>query len=181
LIFYFCTIDHQKLNKAISISLLLILLLQTGGMLMVYKIQQFSVQYKMSRAMNNNEASFEKLIFNLDEYYKCRLNSREISYNGDLYDVKSVKFCGAIAELLVLKDERETALLEEIKAFLHKSNQSKKELPDHLQKLLSINYIAADEGRLIYIPSLDYNIFYQPESNLVSDFIDNPSPPPKFY
>lgn len=168
------------LKKTIYISLLLILLLQAGGMLLIYKIQQFSAQYKMSLAMNNNEASFEKLVINIDEYYKCRLNSREISYNGDLYDVKSLKLCGDSTELLVLKDEKETALLEEIKEFLRKSNQSKKELPDHLQKLFSISYIAADEGRLIYIPSLDYNIFYQPESNLVSDFIENPSPPPKF-
>lgn len=148
-------------------------------MLLIYKVQQFSVQYKMRLALNESEISFERLILNIDEYRKSRLNSREISYKGNMYDVKSVNITGDSVELLVINDVKEKILLQEIKDFLQKSNQSKKELPDQLQKFLSINYIAADEGRMIYIPSFCSNIFQQPDSNLSSNFLDKPSPPPK--
>jgi len=148
-------------------------------MLLIYKVQQFSVQYEMRLALNESAISFEKLILNIDEYRKSRLNSREISYKGNMYDVKSVNITGDSVELLVINDLKEKILLQEIKAFLQKSNQSKKELPDQLQKFLSINYIAADEGRMIYLPSSSSNIFQQPDSNLSSNFLDKPSPPPK--
>lgn len=148
-------------------------------MLLIYKVQQFSVQYKMRLAVNQNEISFEKLILNIDEYRKSRLNSREISYKGNMYDVKSVIITGDKVELLVINDLKEKILLQEIKAFLQKSNQSKKELPDQLQKFLSINYIAADEGRMIYLPSSSSNIFHHTDPDTHSDKSDTPSPPPK--
>ena len=148
-------------------------------MLLIYKVQQFSVQYKMRLALNESEISFERLILNIDEYRKSRLNSREISYKGNMYDVKSVNITGDSVELLVINDVKEKILLQEIKDFLQKSNQSKKELPDQLQKFLSINYIAADEGRMIYIPSFSSNIFQHPDFNICPDHSDIHSPPPK--
>jgi hypothetical protein len=159
--------------------LLGILLLQTGGMLLIYKIQQFYVQYEMRMAVNDNETSFEKLVLSKQEYHQSRLNSREIFYKGNMYDVKSLNIKGDVVELLVINDIKEKFLLGEIKDFLRKSNQSKKELPDQLQKFLSINYITADKERSIYIPSFSFNIFHYPDRNLYSDKTDTPSPPPK--
>lgn len=146
---------------------------------MVYRAQQFYVQYKMSLAINDSKISFEKLVLTIDEYNKSRLNSREISYKGKMYDVKSVNITTGKIELVVINDVKEKKLLEEIKGFLKKSNQSKNELPDQLQKFLSLNYVAANEGQLVYIPSFYSNIFNQPKNNISSDFPDNPSPPPK--
>jgi hypothetical protein len=160
--------------------LLAILLLQTGGMLLIYKIQQFHVQYEMQLVVNDSETSFEKLILSRDEYQKCRLNSREISFKGNMYDVKSVNINGDIAELLVINDIKEKFLLEEIKDFLHKSNQSKKEIPDQLQKFLSINYISVDEGRIIYIPSFSSGIFHYLNQEILPDHSEIFFPPPKF-
>jgi hypothetical protein len=148
-------------------------------MLLIYKAQQFYVQHQMRLVVNDSETSFEKLMLNIDEYRKCRLNSREVSYKGNLYDVKSVNITGDSVELLVINDVKEKFLLKEIKDFLQKSNQSKKELPEQLQKFLSVNYIAPDEGRIIYIPSLHYNIIYHSELDIYSDPSDIPSPPPK--
>jgi hypothetical protein len=134
----------------------------------------------MRLAVNDKGAPLEKLILNVGEYKNSRINSREIYFNGNLYDVKSVTITGDRAELLVINDLKEKFLLQEIKDFLKKSNQSKKELPDQLQKLLSVNYIATDDAGLIYLPSFYSNIFSHPEDNISSNFPDNPSPPPKF-
>ena len=159
--------------------LLAILLLQTGGMLLVHKIQQFYVQYEMRLVVNDNETSFEKLILSIDDYHRSRINSHEISHKGNMYDVKSVNITGYIVELLVINDIKEKILLKNIKDFLRNSNRQKKELPDQLQKFLSINYISSDKERIIYIPSLSFNIFHYPDWNLISDPSDIPSPPPK--
>ena len=133
----------------------------------------------MKLVVNNNETSFKKLILSRDEYQKSRLNSHEISYKGNMYDVKSVNIKGDIAELLVINDIKEKFLLREIKDFLHKSNQSKKELPDQLQKFLSINYISADKERIIYIPSFSSGIFHHLNQEILPDHSEIFFPPPK--
>jgi len=159
--------------------LLAILLLQAGGMLLIYKIRQFYVQHEMMLLVKNNETSVEKLVLTSEEYKKSRLNSREISYKGNMYDVKSVNISGDTVKLLVFKDAKEKILINEIKDFLHKSNESKKELPDQLQKFLSINYLAGLQGRMIYIPSFCFNIYPHQDPDTYTDSSDIPSPPPK--
>ena len=149
-------------------------------MLLIFKVQQFSVQYKMRLAVNSNEASFEKLILSLSEYRNSRINSRELYVKGNLYDVKSVNITGDMVELLVINDVKEKILLKAIKDFLNQSNQSKKELPDQLQKFLSLNYLAANQGRIIYIPSYGSNIIHPPDPDIYTFQSDIPSPPPKY-
>jgi hypothetical protein len=167
------------LKKIVYILLLVVMLLQAGGMLLMYRIQQFKIQYEMKLVINDSETSFERLILSVSEYRKSQLNSREISYQGNMYDVKSVTITGDVAELLVINDIKEKFLLKEIKDFLRKSNESKKELPDKLQKFLSINYISVDEGRIIYIPSFCFNIFHYSDFDINTNISDTPSPPPK--
>lgn len=159
--------------------LLAILLLQTGGMLLVYKIQQFYVQYEMRLLVNDSSTSFEKLILSTDEYHKSRVNSREILFKGNMYDVKSVKITGNSAELLVINDKKEKTLVKNIKDFLYKTNQQKKELPEQLQKFLSLNYLPADKELTDIVTTLSSIIFYSPDGNILSDLLDIPSPPPK--
>lgn len=133
----------------------------------------------MRLAVNDNETSFEKLVLTKDEYHKSQLNSGEISYKGNLYDVKSVIMKGDFAELLVINDIKEKFLLGEIKDFLRKSNQSKKELPEQLQKFLSLNYLSEDNDNTIYCPLNISGIYYYPDRKMLSDHNDIPSPPPK--
>jgi hypothetical protein len=159
--------------------LLAILLLQTGGMLLVYKIQQFYVQYEMRLLVNDSHTSFEKLLLSTADYQKSRINSHEISFQGNMYDVKSVKITGDIAELLVINDKKEKSLVKNIQDFLTKTNQQKKELPEQLQKFLSLNYLPADQDLTIVIPILSSNIFHAPKGNIFSDLSETPSPPPK--
>jgi hypothetical protein len=159
--------------------LLAILLLQAGGMLLVYKIRQFFVQHEMMLLVKNSETSFEKLVLTSEEYQKSRLNSHEISFRGNMYDVKSVNISGDSVELLVINDAKEKNLVKDIKDFLNKSNQQKKELPDQLQKFLSLNFLSAQKESIIYIPSFFSSIGYHPNLNILSDHPDIPSPPPK--
>jgi hypothetical protein len=177
--FYFYALEFYYLKKTGYILLLAILLLQTGGMLLVYKIQQFYVQYEMSLIVKDSNTSFEKLILSADEYQKSRVNSREILFKGNMYDVKSVKITGNTAELLVINDKKEKKLVKNIKDFLYKTNQQKKELPEQLQKFLSLNYLPADKELTDIVTILSSIIFYSPDGNILFHLSDIPSPPPK--
>jgi hypothetical protein len=148
-------------------------------MLLIYKIRQFHVQYEMRLVLNNSATSPEKLILSRDEYYKSRINSNEILFRGNMYDVKSVNISGDMAELLVINDTKEKDLVKNIKDFLNKTNQQKKELPDQLQKFLSLNYLSADKDCIIHFPSFSFNIVHYPYLDFNAITSDTPSPPPK--
>ena len=133
----------------------------------------------MRLVVKDSNTSFEKLILSVGEYQKSRLNAHEISFNGNMYDVKSVNVTGDNVELLVINDKKEKRLLKEIKDILNKTNQSKRELPEQLQKFLSLNYLSAEKEDIIFIPSICSGIFHHPDRNIFPDFSDIPSPPPK--
>lgn len=159
--------------------LLAILLLPAGGIMLIYKTRQLYVQHEMMKLVKNSETYFEKLILSFGEYQKSRLNAHEIYFKGNMYDVKSVCFSNNTVELLVINDSKEKNLLKNIKDFVNKTNQQKKELPDQLQKFLSLNFLLAGKDNIIYIPALFSSIGYHPNLNILSDHPDIPSPPPK--
>jgi hypothetical protein len=96
-----------------------------------------------------------------------------------MYDVKSAKVTGETVELLVINDKKEKALLKDIKDFLNKSSQEKKELPDQLQKFLSLNYLSAEKESILYLPCILPSIYHYRGHNTLSVGPDIPSPPPK--
>ena len=133
----------------------------------------------MRLVVKDSNTSFEKLILSVGEYQKSRLNAHEISFNGNMYDVKSVNVTGDNVELLVINDKKEKRLLKEIKDILNKTNQQKKELPEQLQKFLSLNYIPADKELITIIPSSCSGIFHHPDRDILSHHKEVPFPPPK--
>jgi hypothetical protein len=159
--------------------LLAILLFPASGILLIYKTRQLYVQHEMMMLIKNSETSFEKLLLSFSEYQKSRLNAHEIYFKGNMYDVKSVSFSNNNVELIVINDLKEKNLLKNIKDFLNKSNRQKKELPDQLQKFLSLNFLSAEKDQIIFFPALSSCIFYHRNRNNFSDFSDTPSPPPK--
>ena len=158
---------------------LAILLLPSGGILLVYKIRQLYVQHEMMMLVKKSEIAFEKLILSFSEYQKSRLNAHEIYFKGNMYDVKSVSVSNNTVELLVINDSKEKNLLKNIKDFINKTNQQKKELPDQLQKFLALNFLSTDKENTNYIPSMPSSIFHHPNHYILPEYSDIPSPPPK--
>ena len=133
----------------------------------------------MSLLVKDNNSTFEKLVLTPDEYKKCRINSREISYNGNMYDVNSVKIYTDKVELFVINDSKETGILEAIKDFVHETSQHNKGYPNIIQHYFSLNYISPETDYTLLIAPFFEQIFPDTKSDIISNDSDVSTPPPE--
>ncbi len=162
-----------------SVILIAILLLQAGGMLLIYKIQQYYVQDEMMQSLNNNKTQFQKIILTLGDYQKCRINASEIIINHNLYDVKSVNISGTNVVLLALNDSKEENILMKIAEFTNSTRQPNSVLFNNLNHLISLNYIPPEAYNRFFIYSSIIDKFNLFTLNYISTFPEILTPPPR--
>lgn len=74
----------MTLKKATYILFIFILLLQAGGLLFVYHVQQVSVKIEMRNALEARwNSGFQKLHMTVSEFKKAKINSFEIYYKEE--------------------------------------------------------------------------------------------------
>lgn len=161
------------------ILLLAILFMQTGGGLLIYKIQQYFVHREMEQALNNKATRFQQLTLSLSDFQKGKINDHEISIKGKMYDVKSIEIRGNKVELLVINDTREENILEDIKKSINTSNQQNKEHPYHFVKVLTLLYITPATDNIFLLEKNKQNIFRSPCEIIISYKPGISSPPPR--
>ena len=114
---------NRQLKIVGSLLLLAILILQGGGMLLIYRIQQSYVQDNMIQSINSSKTQFQEIVLSRSDYQLSRINASEITINNKLYDVKSVNISGDRVNLLVLNDSMEENILAKIAEFTNNSRQ----------------------------------------------------------
>ena len=150
-----------------------------GGVLLIYKIQQYSVQHEMELALNNRETLFQKLTLSLGDFQKSRINAHEIVFNGKMYDLRSINISGDKAELLVINDTREENIIENIKNSVNTNNQQNKGLPHLLANLFTLLYIPTVSNLSFLLKEKQQNNFPSFCEYIISHKSDTSSPPPK--
>ncbi len=161
------------------ILLITILFLQAGGILIIYKVDQFFVRNEISAILNSENSQYQKLTLSIAEYQKAKINSYEISYKEKLYDVKKVIIAGDIAELQIIHDNLEEKILEKIKDFITQSNLPIKKLPDHLQQFLTLKFLPHENKINILIPTLTTGGFLSLNQKIISADTEIHTPPPE--
>ncbi len=170
----------NQLKKIGFIVLLSILLLQTGGLWLIYKAQQYYVQNEMEESLNNKETIFQNLSLSLNDFQKDKVNDHEVSINGKMYDIKSINIKGNKVELLAVNDIKEESIIEKINRSLNNGDQQNQELPNHIFKILTLFYIS---------PTTGYNFLFQVKRQhilpsfceiIISHKSGISSPPPRF-
>lgn len=172
-------VKFKQLKKTVYILLLILVLLQAGGLLFVYRIGQIWVKYQMQLSLKSNNKHLEKLIFTIYEYEENIFDEHEMIYHGKLYDVKSVNISGDKVELIAIHDFKEEGILKKMNDLATNTNRSKAAHPNKLKTFVSLNYLLPDAGLKNFIPVVqiaDLNTY-----NLLLDLIDDdiPTPPPK--
>lgn len=117
-------------------------------MLIFYQFEQNQIKASMFDLLNDPDSKFEKLTLSLPEYENCKVNSHEIYYNGEMYDVKSADLKVDHVNLVVLHDKHEKNIIEKIKNYFTSNSKHDSKIPNHLVKLISNNYD---------LPSTDFN------------------------
>ena len=167
------------MKKTGYLFLLIILLLQTGGILLIFQVQQGYVQYQMSEKLKNDKLPFKKIILSLHEYEQCRVSSNEIAVDGKMYDFKSATFSDNSVELLAVHDAEEEGILEKINCILKTTGSPNTNFPLQLHQLLTLVYLTPFSEPKLFAPSFDFGFLHSSQANIVSNDPDILSPPPQ--
>jgi hypothetical protein len=123
--------------------LLFILLLQAGGLLVVFRLQQNIIRHRMARIIESEPSNTESLTISLEEYKDCRVDRREICYKGHLYDIVSLQYTQNGVELKVIPDTREEAIAGKVRLLEEQDkNRQKQDLPQQVLKFNSQVYLS---------------------------------------
>jgi hypothetical protein len=130
------------MKRTVSIVCVFLILVQSGGLFIFYKVQQACVHYEMMQVVRNYRTSCQTLIISNSEFQRCRTGSNEMFFQGLLYDIKSAVIHGNKVELLVIKDTIEMGIVKKAIASAGSSRERHNGMPIQLVKLLMLNYIS---------------------------------------
>ena len=132
----------MKLKKVVYIFLLLLLVLQSGGLFLVLKSEQYAAQISMQHRIMNDTVSAEILTLSCRDYEKSLVDRKEIYYHGRMYDIRSMEKTGDSVRLVAVHDVKEGNILKKIKKLFPDNNTKHRQAPKHLMHLMTLNYIA---------------------------------------
>lgn len=168
------------LKKLILIFFLIVLLMQAGGAWVCLKIQQFIAQHEMEEDIDEIETCFEKMSISLEEYTASKINNKEVSIKGKMYDIKSVTISNNIVELVVINDTKEEKILERIKKLTEANHRHGRNLPYYCLNLTTLFYIYPDSPDITELPIFLHTSFRNYSDAIFSHYSGIQSPPPKF-
>lgn len=146
--------------------LLTLILLQAGGLLLVYKVQQGYIRHHMAELMEERTSRFIELDLSATDYQNARISTSEICYNGKMYDVKDVSIHEGRVILRVMNDAREEDVLQKIRSV--SQDKKEQELLEQLMKLFAQVYTPVSIHYAVAIASITqpyYRIYMErPES-----------------
>lgn len=148
-------------------------------MLLVSKLRQYVVQYKMEQALKQR-SSFRKIILTTGEFKKYRMNARELSVSGKMYDIKSFRIIRDQVEILVIPDTEEDNILRELAGYIHRLNNPGKQFPKQLFKFFSLNYLSPESPLFTFIFSSQTCFVIDPYQKINSIPLEIFTPPPQF-
>ena len=171
--------DSITLRKRICIWLLPLIILQSGGLLLLSQLQIFSVHSKMHALLDDSESGFVKMILSIENYRKSRVDSKEILVQGEMYDVKSVTYSGDHVELMVIHDKHEGNILKRITKFLTHSKEHKSNTTDHILQLIGFYYTLPSSKDVVEPCETRVNKFISFKSHFTSFILELNTPPPE--
>jgi hypothetical protein len=161
------------------IPLLLICLLQSGGMMFIYQFQQHEISEEVNLELDHGNLFLQTLTIPIGEFQKGRINEREFSRNGKMYDYKISLIHGSTIELLVFHDTKEESVLEKLKALVENTTKPGKDLPIKLRQLLSLTYTIPEMGGSLFTDRATKKMFFSFSDRVITLSCDFPSPPPE--
>ena len=135
------------LKQAAYITLIFILLMQSGGVQFLFKMMQYKLQNEMAEKMQLHNNDFTKIQLTLSEYQKSKISETEILYKGKLYDIKSTVIKGKSVQLIALNDTNEEHFLGQMKEISESNRGNEKtKLTYQLINLLTLTFISTSSS-----------------------------------
>ncbi len=129
------------MKSCVSAVLLFLVILQSGGMMMCYTIQQEMIREEMREEMLRADTESELLVLTFEEYKSAKVDAREIRWDGQMFDVVSNKQEGGKVVLQVIRDHKEESLLRSLKKFIRHGREDKGRLLSGVLQLSFLSYL----------------------------------------
>jgi hypothetical protein len=167
------------LKKIVYIGLFILLLLQAGGLLFIYKLEQGCVRRQMAELVTRSDAQFTRLVMPVSQYENSRIGDDELRFDGKLYDVKSAVVTDNTVELLVLVDTEETEVVTRISSLEHRSAPQSDQVIYKLFELMAAAYTCPLLHTPIHYIQQDKLRFATVHERTISRTYESLSPPPE--
>ena len=168
------------MKRAGYLFLLFIILLQSGGLLFFYETKQFYIQYKVQKQLGEQVNKLHKITLTLSEFQKAKINDHEFSYNGYIYDIKSITFSNGLAELLAFQDSEETNIIDLINKTACTNNRNHNPVSEQLVRLLGIIYHFEYHKYKFYVGVDQPVLFHLAVFEISTPVTEITLPPPEF-
>ncbi len=155
---------ETDLKKTLYISLLVLLIMQSGGLFVVLKMQQYTAKAIMHNQIRRSGNDIQHLRLCESDYNKCIVDNKEIYYKGKRYDVVCLTKAGDSIDMSVIHDEKEGNVVKRMKDFFAKSDDGSKKTPQELIRLLTLDYLQTAHP--------DISIVFYPFTTYKSPFIE---------
>lgn len=116
--------------------LTILILLQSGGILLVCRLEQGLIKF----SDKGNGKKIEYIVLSKKEYNKPRPDENEIVYNNTLYDITGIIESGNEITLSVINDDEEAEVIDMIKCLMNESSPSNPDQANTLFKFIKLVY-----------------------------------------
>lgn len=147
-------------KKFVWLIMLIILFLQMGGLWTSLKVEQLIHRWEMMERMEADPQNLLNIVLPLIEYKSCLVESDEILWHGEMYDVKSVTADGGLVELLVFPDKEEDRILSHLTT-LEENQPYRKNSETFLNALTRMLYLVPNQDFFSYSERFDYQGNYR--------------------
>jgi len=164
----------------VTILIVAILILQTGGVIFVLQIQQVLNGITISKLLEEDNAHFSEINITENEFEQSKIDDEEFYFRDELYDIKSIIKKGNSYKIIAIRDCEETNIIERLKKIFDGNKNQKNKTPDSLAKLLSLVFVVPkSESAICYKSSLKNTYSFSSE-NAIHKAIPVPTPPPLY-
>lgn len=146
-------------KKIIGLIMFITLFLQMGGLWTSLKIQQRIHHWEILERIESDPQNLVTIVMPLNEYESCLVESDEVLWHGEMYDVKSEIRKGELVELLVFPDKEEDRILSRLTK-LEESQSARKNSETLLNALSRMLYLVPNQDNYCFSERFDYQANY---------------------
>lgn len=168
------------MKKIVTILIVSILVLQTGGIIFVMQIQQVLNGFNISKLLEEDNTHFSEIQISKTDFEKSKFDENEFYFRNELYDIKSITKQGSNYKIIAIKDSEETNILERFKKIFDGTKNQKNKTPDSLVKLLSLVFVVPKSDPSIFLKITIKNNYISTIENTKDKAIAVPTPPPLY-
>ena len=168
------------MKKIVTILIVTILILQTGGVILVLQCQQLLNSINISKILEEENANFSEIQISKTNFEKLKIDDDEFYYRNELYDIKSIIKKGSDYKIIAIRDSEETNILERFKKIFDENKNQKNKTPDSLVKLLSLVFVMPKSNAVAFYKIAKENIYITTTEKTVNKELSVATPPPLY-